>query len=227
MYTPRRPAPISCAHCGDVICPNIEKSSMCCICLKEPDSNQCLNCRYRQDKSVILPSARMQYEYDRLEEEVMKKQDYDRRLEAYLREIEPRPKYVYTPPPFTPYCPNCVPDYLNGFIPKSPELTNLPYRDCKHCGLSYPVGEREKAMRMWLERNGEDHLSDYLAVYIAEQGQAGIIKALELAASWQRKEGFTKRVQSMIHTAGLAWMARYCEWPKEPFHSRLKELGLR
>jgi len=57
-------------------------------------------------------------------------------------------------------------------------------------------------------------MSDALAVYVADEGVNGIKKFANLVREWKRK-GDIWFVDYGTHVLNLAWMALYCEWPKE------------
>jgi len=115
----------------------------------------------------------------------------------------------------TLYCPNCVPDFVNKFIAKPPVLVMMSntWRKCSvSCGLSYDTDERDKAIRGWAHHNGSDHIADWLAVYIAEQGAEAIEKTRQLAKVWRQRD--YEKASRLMHTACLAYLALHCEWPK-------------
>jgi len=113
------------------------------------------------------------------------------------------------------YCPNCVPDYLNGFLDRPPVITDG--YGCHHCGIGWDSRDRDKAIQTVanLVHTYLDHLADWLAIFLANEGALAIVKAQKMAEEWATKYSDPRASDNLKHIVVLALYARYCKWESE------------
>lgn len=107
------------------------------------------------------------------------------------------------------YCPNCVPDYLNGYIDHPPVV--LDGHGCSKCGLGWDRRDRQQAIDMVANMRNRhlDHVADWLAMFLADAGPQAIVNARELALKWSSLKD-DRAGDNLKHIVALACMARYC-----------------
>lgn len=113
------------------------------------------------------------------------------------------------------FCPNCVPDYLNGFLDRPPVIT--PGYGCHRCGIGWDERDQEEAIRTVASMAHQymDHVADWMAIFLANKGPVAIVNAKKLADDWATRYRDPRASQNMNHIVVLALYARYCQWQSE------------